>query len=272
MFGDWVKSKRARQAQVYSEQAGVNSVVIDGCTDNFKGLCQNLAFSLSLYSGQMCTAPQNFYVPRGGIDTDEGHKSFDEVGAGLAAAVDRLLADPERATAILGAIQSPATLARVEAAAAEGQAFDGGALLAPKPVENAQFPKARSVTPLILTADVGDDERYLSEQFGPISYVIASDDSHQAIARAAASAKDRGAITAALYSRDPAIRNEAEEAFAAAGVALSENLLGTIYVNQSAAFSDYHVTGANPAGNACLTDSAFVASRFRVATVRSLAA
>jgi hypothetical protein len=60
----------------------------------------------------------------------------------------------------------------------------------------------------------------------------------------------------------------ASDAFARAGVALSVNLTGGIYVNQSAAFSDYHVTGANPAGNACLTDAAFVANRFRVAMVR----
>ena len=52
--------------------------------------------------------------------------------------------------------------------------------------------------------------------------------------------------------------------FAAAGVNLSVNLTGGIYVNQSAAFSDFHVTGANPAGNASLTDAAFVANRFRV--------
>jgi hypothetical protein len=32
--------------------------------------------------------------------------------------------------------------------------------------------------------------------------------------------------------------------------------------------SDLYVTGANPAGNACLTDTAFVASRFRVAMWR----
>ena len=43
---------------------------------------------------------------------------------------------------------------------------------------------------------------------------------------------------------------------------LSINLIGNIFVNQSAAFSDYHVTGANPAGNASLTDAAFVGSRF----------
>jgi hypothetical protein len=62
--------------------------------------------------------------------------------------------------------------------------------------------------------------------------------------------------------------DEAADAFARAGVALSVNLTGGIYVNQSAAFSDYHVSGANPAGNACLTDSAFVANRFRVASMR----
>ena len=59
--------------------------------------------------------------------------------------------------------------------------------------------------------------------------------------------------------------DKAADAFARSGVALSVNLTGGIYVNQSAAFSDYHVSGANPAGNACLTDSAFVANRFRVA-------
>ena len=58
-----------------------------------------------------------------------------------------------------------------------------------------------------------------------------------------------------------------EEAIAVAeeaGVALSINLTGGVFVNQSAAFSDYHGTGANPAANAALTDAAFVASRFRV--------
>jgi hypothetical protein len=64
----------------------------------------------------------------------------------------------------------------------------------------------------------------------------------------------------------------ASDAFARAGVALSVNLTGGIHVNQSAAFSDYHGSGANPAGTASLTDTAFVANRFRVAMVRRPAA
>jgi len=47
-------------------------------------------------------------------------------------------------------------------------------------------------------------------------------------------------------------------------VALSINLTGAVFVNQSAAYSDYHATGGNPAANASYSDSAFVANRFRV--------
>src|SRR6478736_7462003 len=69
-FGEWLET-HAPQAVVYTEKAGVNTVVVDSTAD-FAGMCQNLAFSFSLYSGQMCTAPQNAFIPAGGIETDEG--------------------------------------------------------------------------------------------------------------------------------------------------------------------------------------------------------
>ena len=71
-------------------------------------------------------------------------------------------------------------------------------------------------------------------------------------------------MTASVYSTSSEVVAEMREASLDAGVALSENLLGGVFVNQSAAFSDYHGTGANPAANAALTDAAFVAGRFRV--------
>ena len=71
-----------------------------------------------------------------------------------------------------------------------------------------------------------------------------------------------GPTAASLSTADEARIARAEAAFADAGVNLSINLTGNIFVNQSAAFSDFHVTGLNPAGNASLTDSAFVAGRF----------
>jgi phenylacetic acid degradation protein paaN len=264
-FGRWLR-ENVRQALVYTEEAGVNPVVIDG-TASFKGMCQNLAFSLSLYSGQMCTAPQNLFVPASGIETDEGHKSFDEVAAGIAKAVDGLLSDADRAAGVLGAVQNPATLERIAAARTLGAVVRDSA-----PVDAPALANARTATPLILAVDASDEDAYLEERFGPIAFVVKTKDTADSIARAAHSAKSRGAITAAVYSTDGAVLGTAEDAFADAGVALSENLTGGIFVNQSAAFSDFHVTGANPAGNACLTDSAFVAGRFRVVGIRTPAA
>jgi hypothetical protein len=80
-FGDWLEA-HARQAQVYTEKAGVNGVIVDS-TDDYRGMLANLAFSLVLYSGQMCTTPQNLFVSRDGIDTDAGHVSVDQLGADL---------------------------------------------------------------------------------------------------------------------------------------------------------------------------------------------
>ncbi|WP_313531767.1 phenylacetic acid degradation protein PaaN [Shinella sp.] len=262
-FGTWVR-ENAGVADVYTEEAGVNSIVI-GATDNFAGMCGNIAFSLSLYSGQMCTAPQDIFVPRGGIETNEGHKSFDEVASGIAAAIDGLLSDPARAAGICGAIANHATLARIATVRALGRLVRDSA-----PVEGLN--DARTATPLILAVDAADSEAYAEERFGPIAFVVAVDDVVDGVNRAAELAERKGAITAALYATDEAQILAAADRFAAAGVNLSVNLTGGIYVNQSAAFSDFHVTGANPAGNASLTDAAFVANRFRVVMWRRPAA
>ena len=260
-FGQWVR-ENAATGLVYTEEAGINSIVIDS-TGDFRGMCSNIAFSLSLYSGQMCTAPQNIFVPTGGIETDDGHKSYDDVASGIATAIDKLLGDPDRAANILGTIQNEATVKRVDAARKLGRVVRDSAAM---PV--AGFDSARTASPLLLAVDAKDDRAWGEERFGPIAFVIRTASTEDSIALASQAARRKGAITASLYSMDDGVIDRAADAFARAGVALSVNLTGGIYVNQSAAFSDYHVSGANPAGNACLTDSAFVANRFRVAPMR----
>jgi phenylacetic acid degradation protein paaN len=260
-FGQWVRENAATDL-VFTEEAGINSIVIDS-TGDFRGMCGNIAFSLSLYSGQMCTAPQNIFVPAGGIDTNDGHKSYDDVAAGIATAIDKLLGDPDRAANILGTVQNEATASRVDAARKLGRVVRDST-----PVAIAGFAEARTASPLLLSVDAKDDRAWGEERFGPIAFVIRTESTEDSIALASQSARRKGAITASLYSMSDGVIDKAADAFARAGVALSVNLTGGIYVNQSAAFSDYHVSGANPAGNACLTDSAFVANRFRVASMR----
>lgn len=260
-FGQWVRENAATDL-VYTEEAGINSIVIDS-TNDFRGMCGNIAFSLSLYSGQMCTAPQNIFVPAGGIETNDGHKSYDDVASGIAVAIDKLLGDPDRAANILGTVQNEATTKRVDAARRLGRIVRDSAAM---PV--AGFDGARTASPLLLAVDANDARAWGEERFGPIAFVIRTESTEDSIALASQSARRKGAITASLYSTNERVIDKTADGFARAGVALSVNLTGGIYVNQSAAFSDYHVSGANPAGNACLTDSAFVANRFRVASMR----
>lgn len=260
-FGNWLE-ENARHAQVYTEKAGVNFVVIDSPPD-VQGMLKNLAFSLSLYSGQMCTTPQNIWVPKDGIDTPDGRMSFDELAGAIGKALDRFLAEPERAVEILGAIQSEATLQRLDEAKAMGEA-----VLPSRAIPHPKYPEARVRTPLVLKVDEQDEQAYGRECFGPVVFVIGASSADAALEHAARMTREKGAITAAVYSRNPAVLLKAEELCADAGVALSVNLTGNIYVNQSAAFSDFHATGANPAANASLTDSAFVAGRFRVVQSR----
>ena len=80
----------------------------------------NLAFSLSLYSGQMCTTPQNLLVPRDGITADGEHRTVEQLGADLAAAVDGLLGDDARANALLGAVVNDGVRERLDAAPSFG--------------------------------------------------------------------------------------------------------------------------------------------------------
>ncbi|WP_441251110.1 phenylacetic acid degradation protein PaaN [Kitasatospora sp. McL0602] len=265
-FGDWLETN-ARQAQVYTEKAGVNTVVIDS-TDNYRGMLGNLAFSLSLYSGQMCTTPQNLLIPRTGVRTDEGSKTYDEVVADLAAAISGLLADDAKASAILGAVVNPGVLQRT-VAAASGEY--GDLALAPRVVTSTEYPAAVIRTPALVKADSDkpdDRAAFLEECFGPITFAVAVESPEAAVELLRRTVKEQGAMTAAAYTISEEVEAALVDACLDAGVSLSLNLTGGVFANQTAAFSDLHGTGANPAANSAYCDGAFVASRFRSVEVR----
>ncbi|MCX4815494.1 phenylacetic acid degradation protein PaaN [Streptomyces sp. NBC_01239] len=260
-FGDWLETN-ARQALVHTEKAGLNTVVLDS-TDDYRGLLGNLAFSLALYSGQMCTTPQNLLIPRDGITTDQGPRSADEFATDLAEALDGLLGDPARAAGTLGAIVNDGVRDRLEQAATLGRKVRASA-----PVEHPEHPKAVVRTPLIARLDAEDDrETYTREWFGPVSFVIGTDSTEHSLRILRETVRAHGALTAAVHSTSEQVLDAAESAALDAGVHLSENLTGGVFVNQSAAFSDFHGSAANPAASATLSDPAFVTGRF--ATLQS---
>ncbi|WP_433571886.1 phenylacetic acid degradation protein PaaN [Streptomyces sp. CA-251247] len=263
-FGDWLEAN-ARQAQVYTEKAGVNTVVVDS-TDNYKGMLSNLAFSLSLYSGQMCTTPQNFLIPRDGITTDAGHKSYDEVVGDLAASVGGLLGDDARANALLGALVNPDVKGRLDGAAGLGEVA-----LPSRKITNPEFPDAVVRTPVIVKLDGAKPDTeavYLTECFGPVSFAVAVDSTADSLELLRRTVRDQGAMTVGAYTTSAETERAIEDVCLDESAQLSLNLTGGVYVNQTAAFSDFHGSGGNPAANAALCDGAFVSNRFRVVEVR----
>ncbi|MGI5401618.1 phenylacetic acid degradation protein PaaN [Streptomyces sp. CA-135486] len=263
-FGDWLEAN-ARQAQVYTEKAGVNTVVIDS-TANYKGMLSNLAFSLSLYSGQMCTTPQNLLIPRDGISTDAGPKSYDDVVTDLAASVGGLLGDDARANALLGALVNPDVKSRLDAAAELGEVA-----LPSRKIANPEFPDAVVRTPVIVKLDGAKPDAeavYMSECFGPVSFAVAVDSTADAVELLRRTVRDKGAMTVGAYTTSEETERAIEDVCLDESAQLSLNLTGGVYVNQTAAFSDFHGSGGNPAANAALCDGAFVSNRFRVVEVR----
>ena len=267
-FGAWLEESAAAHGKlVYTEKAGLNSIVVDS-TDNLRGMLGNLAFSLTLYSGQMCTAPQNLYVPEGGVDTDEGHLSFDEFGDRLAGAVGRLTGDDAKAVELLGATVNDQVRDNADSLASIAEDADGRVVLDSRRVTHPTWGDAVVRAPGLVAVDVAREDVYTQECFGPVGFLIRTASTEQSLAQLADTVREHGAMTAAVYSTSDAVLDAARDAAAEGGVALSENLTGQIFVNQTAAFSDFHGTGANPAANAAYTDAAFVANRFRVITSR----
>ncbi|GAA4357208.1 phenylacetic acid degradation protein PaaN [Hymenobacter saemangeumensis] len=254
-FGEYIEGLKGKT--VFTEKTGVNSIILDSCDDLDK-VAQNLAFSVSLYSGQMCTAPQNFFIPESGVKVGDTQVPYEEVVQKLAAAVTGLATNPKAAPHVFGAIQNPATHDRVKQLA-----FDGGrSILAHGTVDNPMFQNARTCSPSIHEVDASRVEQFSQELFGPIMLVIKTKDTNESIRLAAQLASEHGAISCGAYTTDPEVKEHIMDEMSMAGTPVSFNLTGGIYVNQNAGFSDFHVTGGNPAGNASFTNPEFVVKRF----------
>lgn len=264
-FGTWIE-QNAGDRLVFTETAGCNSVVFHSA-DDFERAASAVVRAMTAFSSQMCTAPQNFYVPKSGVRSGERIVPYDEAVEILAGAIDRIAGDNAVGPAVCATVQAESTLKNVEAMTARGER-EGCIVRAASPVSNPDFPNARTCSPVLIETDAQNEDFYGEERFGPIGFVIPVDSAEDGVARATRQAKTRGAIASYLYSTDEAFIDTALPAYIDAGASVSVNIDRGMPVNFMAAYSDYHVTGLNPAGNASLTDLAFVAPRFRVVQIR----
>lgn len=253
-FGNYVESL---PKLTFTEKAGVNSMILDSVNE-LQPVLANIAFSASLYSGQMCTAPQNIFVSKNGVQTANGLVSYDEVIKGIAAAITGLVDNPKAGPGTLGAIQTEATFKRTN----EAKNLGGNLILDSKAIKNEEFVDARIATPVVIEVDKTQKDIYNRECFGPVLFIVKTDSIADSLALCKELVQEKGALTCGAYTTNEetkvTIANEMNEAF----VPVTFNFTGAGFINSHAAFSDFHLTGGNPAGNASFTNSEFVTKRF----------
>lgn len=254
-FGNYLEALPGKA--VFTEKTGVNSVIMDSVEDIDK-VVANLTFSVNLYSGQMCTAPQNFYIPKAGVKTGSGVISFDEFAQKFVDSINGLIDNPKAGPFVLGAVQNKKTSERV----IEAEKLPGKVWLKSRSFENPMFKSARVATPIVVEVDSAKREIFSKELFGPIALLIKTENTDESIALAQEIAMTHGAISCGAYTTDPSVREKIADEMALAATPVSFNLTGGIYMNQNAAFSDFHVTGGNPSGNASFTNPEYVTRRF----------
>jgi len=263
-FGQWIEAN-AHPAIAFTETSGCNTVVLAGAED-LDAAIRALATTLCMFSAQMCTSPQNVYLPPQ-IDTPQGPVPRDVVARKLAEAIAALTEDPRKASMILATVQAPQTLGMI-GWVREQASRRGRVLLDSRAYAHPEFPQARTATPLLVEVGTDAHDLYAEERFGPIGFVIDCDSAVDALAQATTDARQNGGITGFVYALDEDFIARAEAAYARAGAQLTINLTGAMPLNFAAAYSDYHVTGLNGAGNATLTTLGFVAPRFAVTQSR----
>ena len=254
-FGSYLEALPGKA--VFTEKTGVNSVILDS-TEDIDKAAANLAFSVNLYSGQMCTAPQNFYIPESGINTPAGKVSFDDFAKKFVDNLNSLIDNPKAGPFVLGAVQNKKTSDRV----IESEKLPGKVWLKSRQMENPMFKNARLSTPVVIELDASKKDVFSKELFGPIALLIKTKNTDQSISLAKEMALNHGAISCGAYTTDPVVREKIADEMSLAATPVSFNLTGGIYMNQNAAFSDFHVTGGNPAGNASFTNPEYVTRRF----------
>lgn len=266
-FGAVVEKEAAAHGKTtYMEKAGVNCVILDS-TDNLDAALENLAFSLTLYSGQMCTAPQNIFISKDGMMAAGTPVSVDDVAAKLREKIDAIVFNERSGATTLGAIQNPATSQRIEDVRSLGLAVIRDSATVGQP----GFAGARSVSPIVLRTDTQRADIYTKEWFGPVSFLIVTDSFEASVAEVVKSVREQGALSALVYTTNNERMTASEDAIVNAGAPVAFNFNSFVWVNQSAAFSDFHGTGANPAGNATFADWSFVTNRYNVIGVRKQA-
>ncbi|WP_150239636.1 aldehyde dehydrogenase family protein [Nocardiopsis quinghaiensis] len=262
-FGTWLEENVRPGTTVLASNGAVNSVLVDS-TDDYRGMVANLAFTLALYSGRLCTAPQNLFVPERGIDTDEGHKDLSTLVTDLGAEVAVLLGRGGEAAELLGALPDAESVRAWEEAASGRM----GEVLFTGPETTHPDHRGAAVRPPVAVLVAPGSPPLYREHPAPILFVVPVLSAEVALESVQDIALTSGSFVLGVHTAREGVEREAEAAARACGVGVSLNLTGSWLMTQSSVFSDLHGSGLNPASNFGGSRGVFATTRFSVTGVR----
>ena len=158
---------------------------------------------------------------------------------------------------VLGAIQNDFTAKRIVDLTQKSNVVLGSL-----EVSHPEFADALLISPVVIVAEEADVAAWRHECFGPVIFIVRTSDSKSSLKLAANAANEIGAITCLLFTTDKTFETLVVETMNLAFTPVSVNFTGAAFVNQHAAFSDFHVSGGNPSGNAGFTNPEYVNKRW----------
>src|SRR5690606_15463093 len=135
------------------------------------------------------------------VKTDDGVLSVSEFKLMLAESIKELVNNPKAGAGTLGAIQNANTLKRSDKIKNLGLEL----ILDKINVQNIEFPDAVVHSPVIFGINSKQKDIYFKECFGPIAFVVETENINESIQIAAQSAMENGAITCLAYCTDQEI-------------------------------------------------------------------
>lgn len=267
-FGEWLL-QHALRAKVFIQSSSFTPVFVHS-TKDYNGLVSNLAFGLCSYSGQLCTSPQTIYVMGDGIVTDEEIVPIARFKRDLVDKLNELLNQPERARELLGALVDPESGDNIRRLSSGEY---GEVLRYSEVVPDADYPKARVATPLVLDVKmIGDDKAsaHRSEISGPVSFILEMKNIDEVIYDLRKAAVHHGYLGVALFTIERGVERAFGNLAAEVGALLTVNFTKNFYISQYAIFSDLHGSGANPSSNVIYGSPAYFYERLRLTEVRKI--
>jgi phenylacetic acid degradation protein paaN len=235
----------------------INTIILDSASD-LETVIRNLVISLSLFSGQMNNTPQNIFIPSDGIKLTSGYINYEDFIDRLREELSKLVYDQVTGPHILGSVQNPEIILRLE----KLEKSEGKVIFGHVHYTNPEYQNARTASPLLMELSPEQRHLYLKDQFGPVGFIIKTKNSTHSIELAAETARKHGSLYCSAFTTDPEFKELIIDHMTTTHTPVTFDMIGDIYLENSAEYTDYRLTGGNTASRASASNLEFVLQRF----------